>query len=422
MQYLHRVFDKILAEKLESSDAVLIEGPKWCGKTTTAEQIAESVLYMQRPETRDENMRIAQVAPSALLEGKTPRLIDEWQLAPNLWDAVRFEADKRQQFGQFILTGSTVPPKVGQTRHSGTGRIARMKMRTMSLYESQDSSGAVSLASLFAGDSLPIAGSDSSIDELAFLLCRGGWPRAVGKSERVALQQARNYLDAVVETDISEVDGVDRDAQRARHIMRSYARFISSQGKVSSMAADLLESDAASDVDTVRSYLCALRSLFVIEELAAWNPNLRSKSALRTTATRHFCDPSIAAAALAATPAALMRDFDTFGLLFESLCIRDLRSYAQILDGLVFHYRDSAGLECDAVICLKDGRYALVEVKLGGQSLVDEGIASLCRLRDKIDTDKMGEPAFMMVLVGTGKMSYPSEEGVFIVPIKTLGP
>ena len=422
MQYLHRVFDKILAEKLESSDAVLIEGPKWCGKTTTAEQIAESVLYMQRPETRDENMRIAQVAPSALLEGKTPRLIDEWQLAPNLWDAVRFEADKRQQFGQFILTGSTVPPKVGQTRHSGTGRIARMKMRTMSLYESQDSSGAVSLASLFAGDSLPIAGSDSSIDELAFLLCRGGWPRAVGKSERVALQQARNYLDAVVETDISEVDGVDRDAQRARHIMRSYARFISSQGKVSSMAADLLESDAASDVDTVRSYLCALRSLFVIEELAAWNPNLRSKSALRTTATRHFCDPSIAAAALAATPAALMRDFDTFGLLFESLCIRDLRSYAQGLDGLVFHYRDSAGLECDAVICLKDGRYALVEVKLGGQSLVDEGIASLCRLRDKIDTDKMGEPAFMMVLVGTGKMSYPSEEGVFIVPIKTLGP
>ena len=422
MQYLHRVFDKTLAEKLESSDAVLIEGPKWCGKTTTAEQIAESVLYMQRPETRDENMRIAQVAPSALLEGKTPRLIDEWQLAPNLWDAVRFEADKRQQFGQFILTGSTVPPKVGQTRHSGTGRIARMKMRTMSLYESQDSSGAVSLASLFAGDSLPIAGSDSSIDELAFLLCRGGWPRAVGKSERVALQQARNYLDAVVETDISEVDGVDRDAQRARHIMRSYARFISSQGKVSSMAADLLESDAASDVDTVRSYLCALRSLFVIEELAAWNPNLRSKSALRTTATRHFCDPSIAAAALAATPAALMRDFDTFGLLFESLCIRDLRSYAQGLDGLVFHYRDSAGLECDAVICLKDGRYALVEVKLGGQSLVDEGIASLCRLRDKIDTDKMGEPAFMMVLVGTGKMSYPSEEGVFIVPIKTLGP
>ena len=422
MQYLHRDFDKTLAEKLESSDAVLIEGPKWCGKTTTAEQIAESVLYMQRPETRDENMRIAQVAPSALLEGKTPRLIDEWQLAPNLWDAVRFEADKRQQFGQFILTGSTVPPKVGQTRHSGTGRIARMKMRTMSLYESQDSSGAVSLASLFAGDSLPIAGSDSSIDELAFLLCRGGWPRAVGKSERVALQQARNYLDAVVETDISEVDGVDRDAQRARHIMRSYARFISSQGKVSSMAADLLESDAASDVDTVRSYLCALRSLFVIEELAAWNPNLRSKSALRTTATRHFCDPSIAAAALAATPAALMRDFDTFGLLFESLCIRDLRSYAQGLDGLVFHYRDSAGLECDAVICLKDGRYALVEVKLGGQSLVDEGIASLCRLRDKIDTDKMGEPAFMMVLVGTGKMSYPSEEGVFIVPIKTLGP
>lgn len=422
MQYLHRVFDKTLAEKLESSDAVLIEGPKWCGKTTTAEQIAESVLYMQRPETRDENMRIAQVAPSALLEGKTPRLIDEWQLAPNLWDAVRFEADKRQQFGQFILTGSTVPPKVGQTRHSGTGRIARMKMRTMSLYESQDSSGAVSLASLFAGDSLPIAGSDSSIDELAFLLCRGGWPRAVGKSERVALQQARNYLDAVVETDISEVDGVGRDAQRARHIMRSYARFTSSQGKVSSMAADLLESDAASDVDTVRSYLCALRSLFVIEELAAWNPNLRSKSALRTTATRHFCDPSIAAAALAATPAALMRDFDTFGLLFESLCIRDLRSYAQGLDGLVFHYRDSAGLECDAVICLKDGRYALVEVKLGGQSLVDEGIASLCRLRDKIDTDKMGEPAFMMVLVGTGKMSYPSEEGVFIVPIKTLGP
>lgn len=420
--YLSRVYDSILKQRLEAKDAILIEGPKWCGKTTTAKQVAGSVLYMQDPDTRERNRQLAEMRPMFLLEGATPRLIDEWQEAPVLWDAVRFEADKRQEFGQFILTGSTVPPDTGEMMHTGTGRIGRMRMRPMSLFESEDSTGAVSLGGLFRGEELPIASAPSGIDELAFLVCRGGWPRAAGASERVALRQAYDYLDAIVESDISRVDGIERDPNKARAVMRSYARFTASQGKVSQMIADLERSDEGPSDKTVRTYLDALKKLFVVEELPAWNPNLRSKAAIRSTPTRHFTDSSIGVAALGTNPRGLIQDLETFGLLFESMCIRDLRVYMDRLDGFVSHYRDSSGLECDAVAHLRDGAYGLIEIKLGGRRLIEEGAASLKTLAKTIDTSKMGKPAFLMVLTGSDDMSYPREDGVLVVPIRTLAP
>lgn len=421
MIYLPRIFDNILARRLKVKDAILVEGAKWCGKTSTAQQQAASALYLQDPASRDQNLRIAEINPSLLLEGDVPRLIDEWQLAPKLWDAVRFEADKRQEFGQFILTGSTVPPSKGARRHTGTGRIGRMTMRPMTLAESGESNAKVSLSSLLAGDPLPMAKSDITLSDLAFLVCRGGWPRSVKASDAVALQQAFDYLDAIVEDDISDIDDTPRDPMRARAIMRSYVRMVSSQGKISQMVADVARSDDPSADATVRSYLSALRRLFVLEELPAWNPNLRSKAVVRTTDTRHFTDPSIAVAALGTNPDGLIADMRTFGLLFESLCIRDLRTYMEALDGSVSHYRDSTGRECDAVVHLRNGSYGLVEVKLGGEGLIDEGALNLLDLTKKIDTETMGEPAFLMVLTGVGDYSYPREDGVLVVPIGTLG-
>lgn len=420
-EYLPRVYDKVLQWRLESNGAVLVEGPKWCGKTTTAEQIAKSVVYMQDPEARDQNLRLAQISPSRLLEGNAPRLIDEWQVAPRLWDAVRYEVDKRDEFGQFLLTRSSVPASLNEVEHSGTGRIARMRMRPMSLQESKDSTGEVSLAKLFEGEAVPIAKADGSLERLAFLTCRGGWPKAVGQSEKVGLQQAFDYIDAVVETDISRVDGVSRNAHYARILLRSYARMTSSQGTISSLQSDLRESGVGLGETAVAEYIEALRKLFVIEDLAAWNPNLRSKTAIRTSPTRHFVDPSIATAALGARPRELINDLNTFGLLFEDLCVRDLRVYADALDGTVFHYRDKTGLECDAVVRLRNGRYGLVEVKLGGEPLIDEGARNLIKLAKKIDTKKMSAPAFLMVLTGTSEYSYPREDGVLVVPVRTLG-
>lgn len=443
MKYLNRISDEILKARLQATDAILVEGPKWCGKTTTASQVANSILYMQQPETLEMNKRLAEIDPSALLDGKTPRLIDEWQLAPKLWDAVRFESDMRQKFGQFILTGSTVPPDKTQINHTGTGRIGRLHMRTMSLFESNDSTGDVSLKELFESGrrgknsktitnnhacnnsniKIPIVQNPcSSIEALTYLTARGGWPRSVGQKSSIALQQVRTYLDAIAEIDISAVDGVDRSPEFARSIMRSYSRYISSQGKISQMIADLELSDKAPGEYAVRSYLEALQKLFVIEELPAWNPNLRSKSAIRTTPVRHFVDPSIAVAALGTSPKGLMEDIETFGLLFESMCVRDLRCYADALDAYVSHYRDSSGLECDAVVHLRDGKYGLIEVKLGGDSLIDEGAKNLKKLSQTINTKKMGYPSFLMVLAGTTKMSYPREDGVLVVPIACLGP
>lgn len=377
---------------------------------------------MAQPDIREQNIMLADMQPSLLLQGATPRLIDEWQIAPKLWDAVRFEVDQRDEFNQFLLTGSSVPPSFTDIAHTGTGRIARLRMRPMSLYESGDSTGAVSFASLFEGESMPLSRVDSNIEHIAFLLCRGGWPKAIDQTERIALQQSRDYLDAIVESDISRVDDVQRDSHLARRLLRSYARMESSQAQSAQIAADVRGSAESPSNKTVQSYISALEKIFVLEDMPAWNPNLRSKSAIRTSDTRHFVDPSIAAAALGIGPAGLIKDLETFGLLFESMCVRDFRVYADALDGDVFHFRDRTGLECDAVLHLRDGRYGLIEVKLGGNRLIEEGAANLIKLADKIDTTTMSKPSFLMVATGTGEYSFTRRDGVMVAPIRTLRP
>lgn len=420
-EYLPRVYDDLLKRRMAAKGAVLIEGAKWCGKTTTCERLAQSVIYMQEPQTKAQNLRLAEIAPLELLRGATPRLIDEWQLAPQLWDAVRFEVDHRDEFGQFMLTGSAVPADQDKMSHTGTGRIARLKMRPMSLFESRDSSGEVSLSALFEGEQVPIAQSDCSLEQMAFLLCRGGWPRAVGLEGEPALLQAIDYLDGVVSSDISRVDERERNAHVARAILRSYARMSASQGKITEILADVNAQGVKVSESTLRDYIRALEQIFVLEDLLAWNPNLRSKTAIRTAPTRHFVDPSIAVAALSLGPGDLIADLNTFGLLFETMCLRDLRVYADVLGGDVFHYRDRSGLEADAVIHLRDGRYGLVEVKLGGDTLINEGAENLIKLKEKIDDSTTGAPSFLMILTATGEYSYYREDGVFVVPLSVLG-
>ncbi|MBW3092503.1 ATP-binding protein [Bifidobacterium sp. 82T10] len=421
--YLPRVYDQILKKRLAAKGAVLVEGPKWCGKTTTCARQSNSVLYMADPSSRSQNLLFAETQPSFLLEGATPRLIDEWQVAPQLWDAVRFEVDQRGLQGQFIFTGSSVPPSLDRITHTGTGRIARLRMRPMSLYESKESSGTTSLGSLFDGEPLSPAHAGTTIERLAFLMCRGGWPGAVDlEDDDAALQQAIDYVDAVVEADISRVDDVERDPHLTRRLLRSYARMESSQTSAAQIAADVAGNESGPSVKTIQSYLRALEKIFVIEDMPAWNPNLRSKTAIRATDTRHFVDPSIATAALGVNPRGILRDLETFGLLFEGMCVRDLRVYADALDGQVFHYRDKTGLECDAVVHLRDGRYGLIEVKLGGDRLIDEGATNLLKLADRIDTGRMERPSFLMVLTGTGAYSYTRPDNVIVAPLTTLRP
>ncbi len=422
-EYLSRVAEGLLADKLDAMGAVLIEGPKFCGKTTMALKHAKSVLFMADPETKDQNLAVAHANISRLLQGETPRLIDEWQMVPQFWDAVRNEVDKRNEDGQFMLTGSAVPPRLDEIFHSGAGRISRLKLRTMSLWESGDSTGDVSLSKLFEKQQVDGA-STIDIDRLAFLTCRGGWPKAVlKKSEKAALMQSVEYFDAVTNIDISRVDDVERNSELTRRLMRSYARNQGSQATVGTITADLAsnESDNLSD-NTIYSYLNALRKIFVIEDSSAWNPNLRSKSAIRTSDTRYFIDPSVATAALGMGPNDLLNDLNTFGLFLETLCIRDLRVYADALDGKVYHYRDKNGLECDAVVHLRNGSYGLVEVKLGGSVLIEEGAAALKKLASKIDTTKMKAPSFMMVLTGIGDYAYSRDDGVLVVPVGSLKP
>lgn len=426
MKYRHRIADNILAEKLESKGAVLIRGPKWCGKTTTAEQQSRSILYMSQPNNRENNIQLAKVDPQLLLSGGTPRLIDEWQIAPQLWDVVRFEADHRRKPGQFILTGSAVPmKKVDKEKvcHTGTGRFAIIDMLPMSLYESGESSGEVSLSYLFDSPD-KIRGINSlKLDDIAYLACRGGWPYAISANlkEKAALSQAFDYIDLVVEEDISRVDNTMRNPARARQILRSYARFQGTQTPLSMIRKDLSanETDSLSD-DTISSYLTALRQIFVVMDLPAWNPNLTSKTAIRTTDTRYFCDPSIAAAALRIGPKDLINSLSYFGLIFETLCVRDLRAYAQSLDGDLFHYRDSNGLECDTVLHLRNGKYGLIEIKLGGDKLIEEGASNLKKLSSIIDTSKMNKPSFMMILTAVGDYAFRRQDGIYIVPIGCL--
>ncbi|MBO4792551.1 MAG: ATP-binding protein [Clostridia bacterium] len=419
-KYKPRIADAILEQKLEGKGAVLIEGPKWCGKTTTAEQIAKSVLYMDDPETKDQNVAMASVSPKRLLKGGTPRLIDEWQIAPKLWDAIRFEVDHRNELGQFVLTGSAVPPDTTEITHSGTGRFTWLTMRPMTLFESGDSTGEVSLGALFSDPSVD-GESKTELSRLAFLICRGGWPQAVAMRDEIALEQAFDYFEGVVRSDINRADGIRKDPERVIRLMRSFARNQGSQIANTVIARDIGSNESGTlDEETVSLYIKALKRIFVIEDMTAWNPNLRSKTAIRTSDTRYFVDPSIAVAALGIGPEDLLNDLNTFGLMFEALCVRDLRVYADSLNGQVYHYRDKNGLECDAVVHLRNGAYGLIEIKLGGEKLIEEGAATLKELSNKIDTTKMKAPSFLMVLTGSGNYAYRRQDGVLVVPVTTL--
>ena len=424
-EYRPRIADQLLAESLEALGAVLVQGTKWCGKTTTSVHHANSVLYMDDPTQKAQNLALAQTNIKQLLAGATPRVIDEWELAPELWDAARFEVDHRDEHvGQFIFTGSAVPKEKDKEKmfHSGAGRFDWITMRPMSLWESGDSTGDVSITDLFDG-AMPEGTSSVDLDRLAFLTCRGGWPGALTLSENAALHVSRAYLKAVVNSDINRVDDVKRDPDLMLRIIRSLARNQGEQIPYTTIRADVINNEKVqlSD-DTVESYVKVLKKIFLEEDMRAWNPNLRSKTAIRTTDTRYFVDPSIATAALGLGPKDLINDLIDFGFYFETLAVRDLRVYADALDGEVFHYRDKNGLECDAVLHRRNGSYGLIEIKIGGADNIEKGAKTLKDLASKIDTTKMKAPAFMMVVTGIGQYAYRRPDGVCVVPIGCLKP
>jgi len=419
--YKSRIADRILERKVLGKGAVLIEGPKWCGKTTTAKQLAKSVLDLGDASVLKQSAQMIEISPKSLLEGTTPRLIDEWQALPLIWDSIRSEVDKRGEPSQFILTGSSVLPDASETIHSGTGRFAYIMMRPMSLYESGESSGSISLEELFEGKAPDVQQNELELDDIAYLTCRGGWPWATLVPRGVALDQAFDYVDSVIMRDMQRVDKVKRNPERTRLLLRSYARNISQQASYTTIRKDMLSNDASTlDEDTVADYIKALKKLYVIEDLAAWNPNIRSKAAIRTSDTRHFVDPSIGTAVLGLGPKDLVHDLETFGLFFEDLVVRDLRVFAEALDGRLYHYRDSSGLECDTVLHRRNGSYALMEVKLGGEANINKGAASMIALANTIDTTKMPLPTFMAVIVGVGKYAYQRKDGVYVIPLGCL--
>lgn len=420
-EYKERIADRLLSRKLKSAGAVVIEGAKWCGKTSTASQQAKSSALFSDVTQQANYLKMVDLNASLLLEGAVPRLLDEWQIAPKLWDAVRFEVDRRQLPGQFIMTGSAVPADSSEIRHSGIGRMSWLLMRPMSLWESGDSNGKVSLKSLFEGNSkIGEISDNSSLENIARLTCRGGWPMVTQLDEESANDIAFNYVDGLVHADIQRVDGIARNPDRVKRIMRSYSRALGSQTSAAKLLKDIQANDLTFSENTLNSYLNALQKLFVIEDMPAWNPNLRSATAIRTSDTRYFVDPSIAAASLGLGAKDLINDLNTFGFLFENLCVRDLRVYAQAIDGEVYHYRDKNSLECDAVIHLRNGHYGLVEIKLGGDNLIDEGATSLLSLASKIDTSKMPSPSFKMVLTAVGQYAYTRADGIHVVPVNVL--
>ena len=414
----------MLIDRLQSKGAILIEGPKWCGKTTTAKQIAQSVLDLGDGSVLTEAENDMQFKPKTLLEGATPRLIDEWQTIPQLWDMVRTEVDTREDFGNFILTGSSVPVEQEKLRHSGTGRIGRIKMRPMSLWESGESTGSISLRDIFDGKAIDAQENHLQLEDIAFLLCRGGWPRTTMLKGKAALNEAKDYFEAIYKVDIHRVDKVRRNSERTRLLLRSYARNQGCAISYCKMCEDIKQNDNMSiSDDTVADYVDALKKLFVIEDMPAWNPNLCSKTAIQTSDTRYFIDPSIATSALSVTPRNLLDDLRSFGFFFESMAIRDLRIYADALGGELRHYHDSTGLECDAVMHLPDGSYGLIEIKLGGTDNIEKGIASLKKLSEKIDKTKMQAPSFLMVVTAVGKIGGKRlTDGVWVVPIGCLKP
>lgn len=424
-EYKKRVVDEILDFYLESMGAVLIEGPKWCGKTRTGEEHAKSVVKLQDPDNVDKYRAAIKAKPSILLEGPTPRLIDEWQDFPILWNAVRHLVDERGEDGQFILTGSAVPCEGKKDkippRHTGTGRIVRMRMRPMSLWESGESTGEISLSALFDGAGEVSGRSSIGVDEIAHLVCRGGWPQAVlAKTPRAAYMKSSSYVDEVVHEDVHRVDGVERNPDRVRNLLKSLARNISTMATNETILQDLKANDSSISEKTLSSYLNALRKIFLVEDVPAWSPSLRSRLAIRSAMKRQFVDPSVATAVLGATPRRLLNDFRSFGSFFESLCVRDVRVYAQTLDGEVRYYRDQTGLEADMIVALKDGRWGAIEVKLGAGD-IDSAAEGLKKLRAKVDVGRMGHPSFLMILTGTD-LGYTRDDGVVVCPLGCLRP
>lgn len=420
-EYLPRIIDNALKDKLSYTGAVLIRGPKWTGKTSTCEQLAKSALYLRDPDEYEQNMELAQTKPSILLRGAQPRLIDEWQVAPVLWDAVVSAIDKSKgESGQFLLTESATPVDPERIKHTGTGRIVRLTMRSMSLYESRESTGEVSLDALFRGEDI---GGVSSMDveDIARCICRGGWPEAVVKKGSDPTSWARDYLEAIIESDISEASGIERNAAKARALLRSLARCSAQEASLATIARGMSGDGIAMTEKTVASYINSLKKLFVIEDAPAWAPTLRSKTPLRTSSTWHFTDPSLAAAALRATSDSLLGDLSTMGFLFESLCVRDLRIYLDSVGGEVAHYRDKTGLEVDAIAKRDDGAWGAIEVKLGGEARIEEAAAHLKKMAAKIDTTKTPAPSFKAVLTG-GKYAYRRDDGVYVVPLACLRP
>ncbi len=420
--YQPRIVDDLLQRKLRSTGAVLIQGPKACGKTTTAKQFAKSSLLLSSAQTRETVAATLDMAPDLVLSGEVPRLIDEWQTIPRLWDEVRSELDERGDVGQFILTGSAVPADRTEIFHTGTGRFAWITMRPMSLYELGKSSGAVSLSALFSGEQSVFAPNPLGLKDVAALVCRGGWPQSMFLEQEDAQEYVRSYLEALVNNDVSRVDGIRRDPERVQAILRACARSIGSQAPLAQLEKDIEANEGGSSVKlfSISTYTKALKEIFVLEDMPAWNPNLRSKTAIRTTSTRYFADPSVAAAALRIGPQDLIDDLKSFGFFFENLCVRDLRAYADALQADVFHYRDKNNLECDAVLHRRDGSFGLIEIKLGGKDNIEYGATTLKALAAKLEQGAVQKPAFLMVLIGAGQYAYRRDDGVFVVPIGCL--
>lgn len=419
MDYITRITDKELKEKLSITGAVLIRGPKWCGKTTSAKQLARSVLEMQNADLQENYLELANLKPSLLLEGDKPRLIDEWQLAPRLWNAIRYDVDKTGLANQYILTGSSVPVE-DDTLHSGVGRVSFVTMKPMTLYESGSSNGKISLMDILDGKrDIDGVTTDLDYEKIAYILCRGGWPNTLKMNDKQGLMVAKNYIDALVNSDISRVDGVRRDANLALLILRAYARQVSTIDSDKSLFLDIQTNYQDVSEKTIANYLDVLKKLYIIEEIPAWSPNIRSKTSIRTSAKKSFVDPSIAVAALGITPKELIMDPKTYGLLFENLVNRDLSVYANAIGGKLSHYRDRFGLECDNVIHFDNGKYALVEVKLGGDK-IKEAEEHLLKLNELIDSnERLSNPDFMMIITGTN-MAYTLPSGVMVVPIGCL--
>lgn len=426
-EYRTRIVDSIIEDRLSYAGAILVEGPKWCGKTTTCEQHAKSVAYISDPAKNEFYLDMAKVKMAELLKGAQPRLFDEWQEIPELWDAIRFAVDHSETDAHFILTGSSVVPEKSKSRihHSGAGRFSWIKMRPMSLWESGESSGSVSVEDLFSGKFPQFEEARKiELDEMAFFVCRGGWPSAVGRSERSALGVSRDYFDAIIESDISRADGVSRDPARVRRMLRSYARLQGTQTSLATIRKDIVANDTDSvNEDTIYSYIKSLGRIFVIEDVMAWTPSIRSKAAIRSSNTRYFVDPSIATTALGVKPGDLMKDLRSFGIFFETLCMRDLRVYMDAMDGYVRHYHDQTGLECDAVLENVRGDYALVEIKLGGDRLIEEGVGSLNKYWELLDEKNLRKPVFRMILTATGDYAYTrKDDGIIVCPMSCLKP